>query len=120
MIEVIGFSVIGIIAGIASGLLGIGGAVIIIPALVMLFGFSQNTAQGTTLMLMVPPIGILAAMEYARSGFINWKAAILIALFFIIGGWIGAKIAVKIDPYILRKVFAVFLVVIAVRMFFSK
>lgn len=120
MQQMIGFSIIGIVAGIAGGLLGIGGAVIIIPALVFLFGFSQETAQGTTLMLMVPPIGLLAALEYYKAGYVNWKAVVFIALFFLIGGWIGAKIAVKTDPAILRKIFALFLVFIAVRMFFQK
>ena len=120
MLELAGFSLIGIVAGFASGLLGIGGAVIIIPALILIFGFTQSTAQGTTLMLMVPPIGLLAAIEYVRAGFVNWKAAIFIAAFFLIGGWIGAKLAVKMDPVVLRKCFALFLMFIAVRMFFSK
>lgn len=119
MIEIIGLSILGIIAGIVSGLLGIGGAVIIIPALVFFFGFNQDMAQGTTLALMIPPIGILAALEYYKTGYVNIKAALIIAIFFLIGGYFGAKIALKVDPLILRRIFAAFLLVIAVRMFFK-
>jgi len=119
MLEITGFALLGVIAGIASGLLGIGGAMLIIPALTLIFGFTQNTAQGTTLALMIPPIGLLAAMQYWKAGQVNLKAAVVIALFFLIGGFIGGKIGVKTDPGILRKIFSVFMAVIAVRMFFE-
>jgi uncharacterized membrane protein YfcA len=114
--EIIGFSLIGILAGVAGGLLGIGGAVIIIPLLVFIYGFDQKLAQGTTLVMMIPPIGLMAAIEYYRADFVNMKAAIIMAIFFFLGGWLGGKIAIKIDPVILRKVFACFLMLISIKM----
>lgn len=113
----LGYLLIGLFAGTASGLLGIGGAILIIPLLVHGFGFDQKLAQGTTLMLMVPPIGLMAALEYYRKGFVDMKAAAVIAVFFFIGGFVGAKLAIKIDPQILRKIFAVFLMIVSIRMF---
>ena len=116
MWEWIGFAVLGLAAGSISGVLGIGAAVFIIPALVFLFGFDQKTAQGTTLAMMIPPIGLLAAMEYFKSGHIHIVAAVLMAVFFFAGGWIGGRFAESFDPLILRRVFAVALVLIAIRM----
>jgi len=120
MIQWIGFSLLGFIAGIFSGLLGIGGAVIIIPALIILFGYGQKMAQGTTLALMVLPIGFLAAMEYFRAGFVNVKVGLIIALFFFIGGWLGGKIAILLDPYWLKKGFAILLLGIAIKFILEK
>ena len=111
---------IGLIAGGASGILGIGGATVIIPALILVCGFSQHLAQGTSLALMLPPIGLLAALEYYKRGFLDVRAAIFISLAFLIGGYFGAKIAVNVPTDILRKIFACFLGVIAVRMFFAR
>lgn len=116
MWEVVGFILLGLLTGTASGLLGIGGAVIMIPALVYLFNFDQRLAQGTTLVLMVPPIGLLAALEYYREGFVNLKAGLIIALFFFIGGLIGGRFAMRIDPVVLRRIFGVFMLLISVRM----
>lgn len=120
MLEIIGYIMIGLAAGTLSGLLGIGGAILIIPLLIFLFGFEQKLAQGTSLMLMVPPIGILAALSYYKEGFVDMKAAIIIAAFFFIGGFLGAKLSLTIDNTILKKVFAVFLVLIAIKMWFGK
>jgi len=111
-----GYLLVGLFAGTASGLLGIGGAILIIPLLVHVFGFDQKLAQGTTLMLMVPPIGLMAAIEYYRKGFVDLKAAAIIAAFFFVGGFLGAKLAVKLDPQILRRIFAVFLMIVSIRM----
>lgn len=110
---------IGILAGVISGLLGIGGATIIIPALVFLLGFDQKMAQGTTLFLMVFPIGLLAVIEYYNAGYVKVKEGIIIALFFLVGGWLGSKFALKLDSAILRKLFSIFLMFIALRMFFK-
>ncbi len=111
---------IGLMAGILSGLIGIGGATIIIPALVFIFGFSQHIAQGTTLGLMVPPIGLLAAYTYYKEGFVDIKIAALICLGFFIGGLIGANIAIGIPEEHLKKLFGGFLLLVALRMIFSK
>jgi uncharacterized protein len=119
MIQIAGLILLGLLAGVSSGLLGIGGAVVMIPVLVFVFGFEQKLAQGTTLMLMVPPIGALAAYEYYKKGFTDIKAALIIALFFLFGGLVGSKIAVKMDPVILRKIFAVSLLLISIKMFFK-
>ncbi|MBU1243282.1 sulfite exporter TauE/SafE family protein [Myxococcota bacterium] len=112
-----GYMLVGLSAGVASGLLGIGGAILIIPALIYFFGFDQKMAQGTTLLLMVPPIGLMAALEYYKQGNTNIKAAAVIALFFFIGGLFGARLALRLDPLILRRIFAVFLMIVSIRMF---
>jgi len=107
---------IGAIAGLASGFMGIGGGVVIIPALVFMLGFDQHMAQGTSLAAMVPPIGLLAAYVYYRSGHVNVPVAALIAAGFIIGGMAGAKVVVNIDAATLRRVFGVVLLLLALRM----
>lgn len=111
---------LGVTAGILSGVLGIGGGVIIIPALVFVLGLNQQTAQGTSLAMMVPPIGIMAAMNYYKAGYVNLRYAIILAIFFTIGAYLSSKIVVKFDPKILRKFFAIFLVFVAGKMFFAK
>ncbi|MEO8230655.1 MAG: sulfite exporter TauE/SafE family protein [Ignavibacteriota bacterium] len=112
--------ILGLAAGTFSGIVGLGGGIIIVPALVFLFGFSQQQAQGTTLALMVPPIGILAAYAYYQHGFVDVKIAALICLGFIVGGWLGAKIAVNLSQNTLQKIFAVSLFLVSIKMFFSK
>ena len=114
------FLLLGLAAGIFSGLIGIGGAIIIIPSLVLLFGLSQHTAQGTTLALMVPPIGLLAAWVYYRQGFVDLKIAGLICLGFFVGGLLGAKFATEIPDQLLKKVFGVVLLLASLKMMFGK
>jgi len=114
------YLLLGLIAGSLSGLIGIGGAIIIIPSLVLLFGLSQHTAQGTALALMVPPIGLLAAWTYYKQGFVDFKIAGLICLGFFFGGLVGAKFATDIPEDILRKVFGVILLAASLRMIFYK
>lgn len=114
------FILLGLVAGTFSGVVGLGGGVVIVPVLVFLFGLSQQQAQGTTLALMVPPIGILAAYTYYQQGYVDLKIAALICVGFILGGWIGAKIAVNLPQDILKKVFAISLFFISLKMFFSK
>ena len=111
-------ALIGIGAGLLGGMLGLGGAIIIIPALVMFLGYSQQTAQGTALMMMVLPVGTLAAYQYYQQGFVEIKAALIMAVFFFVGGYFGAKFATHIPQDLLKKLFAVMLVVIAVKMWF--
>ncbi|MGB4776098.1 MAG: sulfite exporter TauE/SafE family protein [Daejeonella sp.] len=111
---------IGIVAGALSGLIGIGGGIIIIPALVFMLGFSQQMAQGTTLALMVPPIGLLAAWSYYKDGFVDIRAALLICAGFVLGSYFGAKFATSIPEDTLKKIFSVILFLVAIKMFFSK
>lgn len=111
---------IGLTGGIASGLLGIGGAVVMIPALIFIAGFDQQTAQGTTLCAMVPPIGILAALEYYRAGQADIKTAAIIAAVFIIGAYAGSKLAVRMNPMLLRRVFGAVLFYLSLRMIINR
>jgi uncharacterized protein len=114
------FIILGLAAGTFSGVVGLGGGVIIVPALVFIFGLTQQQAQGTTLALMVPPIGILAAYAYYQQGYVDFKIAALICVGFILGGYIGAKIAIQLPKEILQKIFAVVLIFMALKMFFAK
>ncbi len=114
------YILLGVIAGIFSGLIGIGGAIIIIPALVLLFGLSQHAAQGTTLALMVPPIGLLAALAYYKQGFVDLKIAAFVCIGFFIGGLLGAKFALGIPEMILKKIFGVVLLAVSVKMILGK
>ena len=114
------YLLLGLITGIFSGLIGIGGAIIIIPTLVLLFGLSQHTAQGTTLALMVPPIGLLAAWTYYKAGFVDLKIAGLICLGFFVGGLVGARFATQIPEQVLRKVFGAALLLASLKMILSK
>lgn len=109
----------GLLAGILSGLVGVGGGVFIAPALVIWFGMSQHQAQGTTLALLVPPIGILAAWTYYQQGFVDVKVAAFICIGFVIGGFLGANLAVGIPNAILEKIFGGVIMAIALKMIFS-
>ena len=117
---VIGYVLLGLVAGTLSGLLGIGGAIIIIPVLIYIFGFGQHLAQGTTLALMVPPIGLWAAFIYYQKGFVDIKAALFICLAFFLGAFFGATLSTNASPLVLRKIFAVTLFVVAIKMFIEK
>jgi uncharacterized membrane protein YfcA len=114
------YILVGLAAGIVSGILGIGGGIIIIPAIVLLFGLTQKQAQGTTLALMVPPIGLLAAWTYYKAGLVDLKMAAFICLGFFFGGLLGAKFAVQIPEHLLRKIFGGFLLVVSIKMIFTK
>jgi uncharacterized membrane protein YfcA len=118
--NIISYLLLGLAAGILSGLVGIGGGILIVPALVFLFGFSQQQAQGTTLALLVPPIGILAAWTYYKHGFVDIKVAAIIAAGFIVGSFLGARYTTGISNDILGKIFGVFLVLIGMKMIFGK
>jgi uncharacterized membrane protein YfcA len=111
-------SAIGIIAGIMGGLLGLGGAIIIIPALVFFLGYTQQLAQGTALIMMVLPVGALAAFQYYQKGFVDLKAALILGIFFFIGGYVGARFATQVPEVLMKKIFALILVGIAVKMWF--
>src|ERR1700722_17514104 len=110
----LGLLLVGIVAGYFSGLVGIGGGVIIVPALVLLFGFNEHTAQGTTLALLIPPIGILAVMSYYQKGYVDIKTAVIICIGFIIGGYLGGKMAIGLSEGILKKIFSITLIAIGV------
>ena len=113
---------VGLAAGILSGMVGVGGGIIIVPALVYFVGLSQHAAQGTSLALMLPPIGILAAMNYYKAGMLNIKYALIIAIAFVIGGYLGSKISITyISEAMMKKVFGIIMLVAAIKLvFFSK
>jgi uncharacterized membrane protein YfcA len=112
--------VIGIITGAMAGMLGIGGAIIMIPALVFFMGFSQQMAQGTSLAVMLPPIGILAAYNYYKAGQVNIRFAIILAVAFLIGSYFGSKFALTLPQPLLKKIFGVLLLLVAAKMLLSK
>ncbi len=103
---------IGVIAGILSGIFGIGGGVIIVPALIYILGFSQHQATGTSLAVLLPPIGLAAVLEYYRHGHVDLKAALIIALSALLGAWLGAILANKLSDAVLRLGFGIFVVTI--------
>ena len=111
---------LGILAGTLSGMFGIGGGVIIIPGLILLAGLSQHEAQGTTLAILLLPIGLFAVMKYHMGGHVHFYIALFICIGFFIGGWLGANIAVGIPNLTLRKAFGVFLMIIAAYTIFTK
>lgn len=112
--------IIGLFAGSFSGLVGIGGGIIIIPMLIYFLGFTQHQAQGTSLAIMLPPIGLMAVYQYYKAGHVNLTYAMIIAGAFFIGGYFGAKYAVKVPQDILKKIFGVFLLLVALKTIFWK
>ena len=114
------YLLLGLIAGVLSGLLGIGGGLIIVPALVILFGMSQHLSQGTTLAMMVPPIGFLAAWMYYKNGFVDIKVAAFMCLGFFVGGLVGAKFATGIPEPILARIFGVAMLLASIKMILGK
>jgi len=114
------FIFIGCSAGVLSGLIGIGGGVLLIPSLIFILGFSQHMAEGTTLAAMVPPIGILAAYVYYQNGDVDVKAAVFIAAGFLVGGFFGAKLAQQISSESLQKIFAIVLILMGIKMLWPK
>ena len=111
--------VIGLITGAVGGMLGIGGALILIPALVYFVGFSQHEAIGTSLAVMLPPIGLFAAYNYYKAGQVKIKYALIIAAAFMIGSYFTSRLALKMPENLIRKIFSVFIILIAIRMFFQ-
>lgn len=110
---------IGLAAGMLSGLIGIGGGIIIVPML-LIIGLTQQQAQGTSLAVMLPPIAFLAVINYHKAGQIEWKFALIISAFFILGSYFGSKIAINIDQKTLRKIFGLVMLIIAGKMLLSK
>ncbi|MGL5913142.1 MAG: TSUP family transporter [Bacteroidales bacterium] len=107
---------LGVSAGAFSGLIGIGGGIIMVPALVFFFGFSQHAAQGTTLAVLLPPVSLLACYVYYKSGNLDIWVATIIAVGFFIGSLFGSKLAVVISPTLLSKIFAVILIAVGIKM----
>ena len=111
-------AVIGLAAGVLSGMIGIGGGIIIVPALVFILGFSQQQAQGTSLGLLLLPVGILAVLNYYKQGFIDIKVVVIMSVTFVLGGWLGSKLSLSLPQETIKKIFAVLLIVVAAKMLF--
>lgn len=109
---------IGLAAGFLSGLVGIGGGIIIVPALVIIAGFSQKMAQGTSLGILLLPVGILAVIQYYKQGYVDIKYVTIVALAFVLGGLLGSKVALAISEDKMKKVFAIVMLVLSVKMLF--
>lgn len=108
--------IVGLAAGILSGMVGIGGGIIIVPALVIFLGFSQHEAQGTSLGLLLLPVGILAVMNYYNKGYIDIKVVAIMSVAFVLGGWLGSKLSLSLPQDIVKKIFAIVLFYTAFRM----
>jgi uncharacterized protein len=109
---------VGVAAGIMGGLVGVGGGIIIVPALVYLLGVSQKTAQGTSLALIMLPVGILGVLQYYKQGHVDFKVVGLLAIGFFLGSFLGSKIALSLPQATVKKIFAVLMILIAVKMLF--
>jgi uncharacterized membrane protein YfcA len=112
--------IVGIMSGLLAGVFGVGGAIIVIPALVFILGLSQHEAQGTSLAFMLPPVGILATWNYWKAGHVNWKIALILSLTFIIGAYLGSHLSINISDKTLRRLFGGLMLLIAFKMIFSK
>ena len=111
---------IGLLAGFFSGTLGIGGSVVMIPLMLLWLNFSQHEAQGTSLAVLAVPVTLLAAYNYYQEGHVNWKYAGIIAITFIIGGYLGSKLAISINQVLLKKIFGGVLLLVALKMILGK
>jgi hypothetical protein len=112
--------IVGIMSGMLAGVFGVGGAIIVIPALVFILGLSQHEAQGTSLAFMLPPVGILATWNYWKAGHVNWKIALILSLTFVVGAYLGSHLSINISDKTLRRLFGGLMIVIAIKMIFSK
>jgi uncharacterized membrane protein YfcA len=109
---------VGVAAGMLSGLVGVGGGIIIVPALVYFIGFSQKTAQGTSLALIMLPVGVFGVIQYYKQGHVDYRIVGLLAIGFIVGSFFGSKLALTISQETLKKIFAVLMIIIAIKMLF--
>jgi len=110
--------IVGLAAGFLSGLIGIGGGVIIVPALVFFVGFTQKQAQGTSLGILLLPVGILAVIQYYKQGYLNINYVLVVSLAFVVGGFFGSKLALNLSDEKMKKIFAVVLLIISIKMLF--
>lgn len=120
MNELLILLVLGLVAGILSGMVGIGGGIIIVPALVYFLGFSQHSAQGTVLFMFLLPIGILGVFNYWQAGHIDWKVACIMASTFIAGSFLGSRFAISVDALTLKRIFGAVLFLLSLKMMFGK
>ena len=106
---------IGMLAGVLSGFVGVGGGVLIVPALIYAFGMSQHEAQGTSLFVLLLPVGILAVNNYWKAESLNWKFGLIIAITFVVGGYVGSKLSLKFSPALIKFIFGIIMAYVAFR-----
>ncbi len=112
--------VIGLMAGIVSGALGVGGGIIIVPSLIFFLGFSQHMAQGTSIAILMLPTGILAVMQYYKNGYVDVKVALLLMLLFVVGAYFGSLVSLSLPDKVLKKIFGIFMLLVSLKMIFAK
>lgn len=112
-------SIIGLFAGILSGFVGVGGGVIIVPALVFFMGLTQHEAQGTSLFVLMMPVVALAVLNYWKAGNVNWKFALIIATTFLVGGFIGSKLSLRLSPGLVKLIFGIFMAYVSFKLIVS-
>jgi hypothetical protein len=118
--EIIILVIIGLSAGLVSGMLGVGGAIIMVPALVFFFAMTQHQAQGTSLAVLVFPVGILAFLNYYKQGYVNFKIAIVIMIAFVVGSFLGSMIAIRVNEKLLKTIFGILIIVLGIRMILKR
>jgi len=120
MNEMIILLIVGLIAGFFSGLVGIGGGIIIVPVLVYFLNMDQKMAQGSTLFMFLFPIGILGVYNYYKGGYVDYKSALIIGITFILGSYLGSKLVIGFDTKIVKQIFGAVLVMVGIKMLFNK
>ena len=120
ILTIIVLIIIGLLAGLLSGLVGVGGGILIIPLLIIFLGLTQHQAQGTALVAMLPPIGTLAAINFYKEGFVKWEYAAIIAITFVVGGYLGSKLSISLPDQVVRRVFGLVMLIGAIKLLFSK
>jgi hypothetical protein len=111
---------VGLAAGFLSGMVGIGGGIIIVPVLVYFLGFTQHQAQGTTLFMFLLPIGILGVMNYHKQGYVDYKTALIICSTFVFGSYFGSKLAISLDQKMVKQIFGAIIILLGAKMLFWK
>lgn len=111
---------IGLAAGMLSGMVGVGGGVVIVPALIYFMSMSQQQAQGTSLGVLLMPVVILSVYNYYKAGYVDVKSSLIIAATFVVGGYIGSKVAIAVDQNLLKRIFGIFMLLISIKMIFGK
>lgn len=113
------FILIGLIAGVISGMFGVGGGILIVPMLVIFAGFSQHAATGTSLAVLLPPVGLGAVVQYYRQGQVDIRAALIIALCLFLGAWVSARVAARVPDAVLKLTFGVFIILVGISLVVS-
>jgi uncharacterized membrane protein YfcA len=111
---------VGLVAGFLSGMVGIGGGIIIVPVLVYFLGFTQHQAQGTTLFMFLLPIGILGVMNYHKQGYVDYKTALIICSTFVFGSYFGSKLSISLDQKTVKQIFGAIIILLGAKMLFWK